>query len=200
MKGIVKVLTFALMAWFLMGTVAPAQSLAEAAKKAKEKQKTEQRTAKKVYTNEDLSSKSATEKETSISSNATETSQSLQPVEETQAPSSLEDSGKAKQEWLDQYRTLKAKTFQLKRKIQDLDAQINTLTTGFMASDFPDQTQALRDEIQKRREEQQNAREELAQTEQALNRLMRDARGAGVLPGDFRKVDRELEKQNRDQS
>jgi uncharacterized protein (DUF342 family) len=158
------------------------QSLAEAARKEKERQQAAQKQGKtvKTYTSEDLAKKKA--ESGSTAGTATD-----------KGPAAGETPEQVEKKWVDRYKAIKMEIRQKRERIQALQNELNQLTTGLMGAWSPGQSQAIRDTIAARQEEIKKLEAEIRAKEAELDRVVREARREGVPPGAFRKADRELE-------
>ncbi len=153
-------------------------------------QQTEAQTKKKkkvrTFTNKDIE-RIKEEKNVSVST---------APTTGTTTPRrNAQSSGKAgKEAFLNKYRSYKQKEKATKDRIATLEKEIRILTTGLMGSDWPDQTQKIRDRIASKQEELKKLRKELADIQRTLSQLRREASQHGIYPGVLRKVDREFRK------
>ena len=171
-------------------SLAGAQSLAEAARKAKAKK--DRPKATKVYTNKDIKKSPATTTTTTSTTTTSSPKSALKSQKSRLA--ALEERERAKKAWLQQYRQVRQRILKIKKRLKELDQEIRTVMMGYMGSDFPDQSEKLRLQVQNLQAEQKRLTEELAQAERTLSEIRRKARADGVRPGDFRKIDREIER------
>ncbi|MCS7313420.1 MAG: DASH complex subunit SPC34 [Acidobacteria bacterium] len=177
--------------------LAAGQSLAEAARKEKERQQAAQKQGKtvKTYTSEDLAKKKA---EAGTMAGTTPTTA---PTASTASPAPAAPAGptdgetpeQIEKKWVEKYKAIKMEIKQKRERIQALRNELNTLTTGLMGAWSPEQSQAIRNTIAARQEEIQKLEAEIRAREAELDKVVRDARREGVPPGAFRKADRELE-------
>ncbi len=190
-----------LMALALTGTLpAAGQSLAEAARKEKERQQAAQKRGKtvKTYTSQDLAKKKA-EAGSTAGTAPTGTGTPAPPTTPSatapagRTPEAGETPEPVEKKWVEKYKAIKMEIRQKQERIQALRNELNQLTTGLMGAWSPGQSQAIRDTIAARQEEIKKLEAEIRAKEAELDKVVRDARREGVPPGAFRKADRELE-------
>jgi len=176
------------------------QSLAEAARKEKERQQAAQKQGKtvKTYTSEDLAKKKAeagaTAGTASTTGPTTTSTAATAPTGPTdKGPAAGETSEPVEKKWVERYKAIKTEIKQKRERIQALQNELNQLTTGLMGAWSPDQSQAIRNTIAARQEEIKKLEAEIRAKEAELDQVVRGARREGVPPGAFRKADRELE-------
>ncbi len=176
---------------------AAGQSLAEAARKEKERQQAAQKQGRtvKTYTSEDLAKKKA---EAGATAGAAPTTAPSAPTAAPTpaapaAPAAGETPEQIEKKWVEKYKAIKMEIQQKRERIQALQNELNQLTTGLMGAWSPGQSQAIRDTIAARQEEIKKLEAEIRAKEAELDKVVRDARREGVPPGAFRKADRELE-------
>jgi DNA repair exonuclease SbcCD ATPase subunit len=176
------------------------QSLAEAARKEKERQQAAQKQGKtvKTYTSEDLAKKKAEAGSTAgtapTPAPAGASAPATTPAGPTdKGPAAGETPEQVEKKWVDRYKAIKMEIRQKRERIQALQNELNQLTTGLMGAWSPGQSQAIRDTIAARQEEIKKLEAEIRAKEAELDRVVREARREGVPPGAFRKADRELE-------
>ncbi|GBC85058.1 hypothetical protein HRbin11_01499 [bacterium HR11] len=181
---------------------AAGQSLAEAARKEKERQQAAQKQGKtvKTYTSEDLAKKKAeagttagTASTTAPAPTTTSTAATAPASPTDKGPSAGETPEQVEKKWVEKYKAIKMEIRQKQERIQALRNELNQLTTGLMGAWSPDQSQAIRNTIAARQEEIKKLEAEIRAKEAELDKVVRDARREGVPPGAFRKADRELE-------
>ncbi len=148
--------------------------LVELSKKEKQRRKKEK--AVKVITNEDLGK--APSPSVSISG-------------ARYSPSPEEGIGKAvksprkkdRKWWVSRKKKLEEKIASLKRKIEELQKKVNTLTTGFLIEQRPIAHQRLKDELEKTKGALERAKKDLEKARKELDKLYEEARKAGIPPG-----------------
>ncbi len=175
--------------WGLIaGVPAGAQSLADAAKKEKERRKKVEKEKKvRVITQKDI-------EELRKKYGLTETRPAPAPTRRTVVrEEEREQRQETKEKYLERYQQVKLEIARKRQQIQKLEQELNILTTGYLGSVFPQETQSLLQEIARKRDEIAKLKQEIREKEAELRRIVREARRAGVLPGDFRKADREIQ-------
>ncbi len=90
---------------------------------------------------------------------------------------------KSKEWWLSRKRNLEEKIASLKKRIQELERQLNNLNTTFLIEQRPLAHQRVKSTLEKVKGQLEAARKELAQAQKDLERLYEEARKAGIPPG-----------------